>query len=42
MNTVEVYIDGVFLCTMPVKRVRGMLEYLRSKGINNVRIKEDA
>jgi len=40
MNTVEVYIDGVFLCTMPVKRVRGMLEYLRSKGIKNVTVKE--
>jgi hypothetical protein len=40
MNTVEVYIGGVFLCTMPVKSVKGMLEYLRSKGIKNVTVKE--
>ena len=40
MNTVKVYASGIFLCTIPENRVKGTLEYLRSKGIKNVTVKE--
>ena len=38
--SVKVFVNDVFLCTMPEHRVEPMLNYLRGKGITNVTVKE--
>lgn len=37
---VKVFVDDMFLCTMPEREVDQMFKYLRSKGITNVTICE--
>lgn len=41
MNTVKVYVSGIFLCTIPEKKVKGMMGYLQSKGFYTVTIREN-
>ncbi len=38
--TVRVFVNDMFLCTMPERKVDQMLKYLRSRGITNVTICE--
>ena len=41
MNIVKVYVSGIFLCTIPEGRVKGMMGYLQSKGFYTVTIRRD-
>ena len=41
MNIVKVYVSGIFLCTIPEDRVKGMMGYLHSKGFYTVTIRKD-
>ena len=36
MDTVKVYVDGVFICTVYRKRIAGLKTYLQSLNITNV------
>ena len=37
---VKLYVDDVFMCTLPHDRVEGTINALRKKGIINVRVEE--
>lgn len=37
----RLYVDDIFVCTMPLSMVDGMLKALHSKGTYNVRVKEE-
>ena len=41
MSIVKVYVSGIFLCTIPEKKVKGMMGYLQSKGFYTVTIRKD-
>lgn len=36
MDTVKVYVDGVFICTVYRSRIAGMKAYLQRRNITNV------
>lgn len=39
--TTKVYIDDIFVCTIPIKQVDGMIRSLHAKGVYNVRVIEE-
>lgn len=40
-KSVRLYVDDVFICTIPINSVDGMISSLRDKGIKNVRVIEE-
>ena len=40
MDTVRIFVDDVFLCTVPANRIDNMLLHLQRKGIHNVTVGE--